>query len=57
MRDENKIKHDIMANIHVYGDLCPNAKSFIHLGVTSNFINDNYEINEKEKIRTPKYYH
>ena len=44
MEYENKIKHDIMANIHAYGDLCPNAKSFIHLGVTSNFINDNVDL-------------
>ena len=41
---ENKVKHDIMANIHAYSDLCPNAKSFIHLGVTSNFINDNVDL-------------
>ena len=41
---ENKFKHDIMANIYAYGDLCPNAKPFIHLGVTSNFINDNVDL-------------
>jgi adenylosuccinate lyase len=41
---EIKTKHDIMANIHAYGELCPNAKSFIHLGVTSNFINDNVDL-------------
>ena len=40
-RYEKKYKHDIMAHIHAYGDICPKAKSFIHLGVTSNFINDN----------------
>jgi len=40
-RYEKKYKHDIMAHIHAYGDICPNAKSFIHLGVTSNYINDN----------------
>jgi adenylosuccinate lyase len=33
-----------MANIYAYGDICPNAKSFIHLGVTSNFINDNVDL-------------
>jgi len=41
---ETKVKHDIMANIYAYGDVCPNAKSFIHLGVTSNFINDNVDL-------------
>ena len=38
---ETQLKHDIMAHIHAFGDICPLAKSFIHLGVTSNFINDN----------------
>jgi adenylosuccinate lyase len=37
-------KHDIVANIHAFGDLCPHAKSFIHLGATSNFINDNVDL-------------
>lgn len=41
---EIKTKHDIIANIYAYSDLCPNAKSFIHLGVTSNFINDNVDL-------------
>jgi adenylosuccinate lyase len=41
---ELKFKHDIVANIHAYGDLCPSAKSFIHLGATSNFINDNVDL-------------
>jgi len=44
MEYENKVKNDIMANIYAYGDLCPNAKPFIHLGVTSNFINDNIDL-------------
>ena len=41
---EKLLKHDIMAHIHVYGDLCPKAKPFIHLGATSNFINDNVDL-------------
>ena len=41
---ESKCKHDIMAHIRAYSDLCPNAKPFIHLGVTSNFINDNVDM-------------
>ena len=40
---ELQFKHDIMANIHAFSDICPKAKSFIHLGVTSNFINDNVD--------------
>lgn len=41
---ESKFKHDIVANIHAYGDQCPSATSFIHLGATSNFINDNVDL-------------
>lgn len=41
---ELECKHDIVANIHAFGDLCPSAKSFIHLGATSNFINDNVDL-------------
>lgn len=41
---ENKFKHDIIAHIHEYSDLCPKAKPFIHLGATSNFINDNVDM-------------
>jgi adenylosuccinate lyase len=38
---ETRFKHDIIAHIHAYGDLCPNAKKILHLGATSNYINDN----------------
>lgn len=41
---ERRFKHDIIAHIHAFGDICPKAKSFIHLGATSNFINDNVDI-------------
>ena len=41
---ETRFKHDIMAHIYAFGDLCPKAKSFIHLGATSNFINDNVDM-------------
>lgn len=41
---ENKLKHDIMAHIHAYGDICPKAKSFIHLGATSCYITDNVDL-------------
>ena len=41
---ETKFKHDIMAHIYAFSDLCPNAKKFIHLGATSNFINDNVDM-------------
>lgn len=38
---ESRFNHDIIAHIHAYGDLCPNAKKILHLGATSNYINDN----------------
>ena len=41
---ETRFKHDIMAHIHSFSDMCPKAKSFIHLGATSNFINDNVDM-------------
>ena len=41
---ERRFKHDIVAHIHAFGDICPKAKSFIHLGATSNFINDNVDM-------------
>jgi len=40
---EDKYKHDIMAHIHAYGLICPNGGKIIHLGATSNFINDNVD--------------
>ncbi len=33
-----------MANIHAYGDLCPRARSIIHLGATSCTITDNADL-------------
>ena len=40
---EIKFKHDIVANIHTYLELCPIGGKIIHLGATSNFINDNVD--------------
>lgn len=41
---ERKFKHDVMANIHAFGDACPTAKSIIHLGATSCTITDNADL-------------
>ena len=40
----NDYHHDIMAHLQAYCDICPAASSFIHLGATSNYINDNCEL-------------
>lgn len=41
---EEKLRHDVMAHIHAYGDLCPKAKGIIHLGATSCYVGDNADI-------------
>ncbi|MCA9283001.1 MAG: hypothetical protein KDA30_13250, partial [Phycisphaerales bacterium] len=41
---ERKLRHDVMAHVHAWGDRCPKAKGIIHLGMTSQDINDNCEL-------------
>lgn len=41
---EKKFKHDVMAHIHAFGDLCPEAKPIIHLGATSTYVTDNGDL-------------
>ena len=41
---EKKLRHDVMAHIHAWGDQCPTARPIIHLGATSCYVGDNADI-------------
>ncbi|MGX8699463.1 MAG: adenylosuccinate lyase [bacterium] len=41
---ERKLRHDVMAHVHTYGDACPTARPIIHLGATSCYVGDNTDI-------------
>ena len=32
---ESSLRHDVMAHIYTYGEVCPKARPIIHLGATS----------------------
>lgn len=49
---ERKLRHDVMAHVHAYGDQCPEAKKIIHLGATSCYVTDNTELIQlRESLR------
>ncbi len=41
---EKRLRHDVMAHIHTFGDAAPAAKGIIHLGCTSASIGDNADL-------------
>lgn len=43
-REEALVRHDVMAHVHAFGELCPLAKPIIHLGATSCYVGDNTDL-------------
>ncbi len=41
---EARLRHDVMAHVHAFGDAAPAARGFIHLGATSAYVTDNADL-------------
>jgi adenylosuccinate lyase len=41
---EARIRHDVMAHVHVFEEAAPAAKGIIHLGATSQYVVDNADL-------------
>jgi adenylosuccinate lyase len=41
---ERRLRHDVMAHVHAYGDVAPSARAIIHLGATSCYVTDNTDL-------------
>lgn len=41
---EKKLRHDVMAHLHAWGDVAPKARGILHLGMTSMDVVDNADL-------------
>ncbi len=41
---EKRVRHDVMAHVYAYEQVCPKAAGIVHLGATSCYVGDNTDV-------------